>query len=380
MVRKQRKKRTNKYKSFNVYSNYLKKIKNSLLKKTVKYAFSYGNKNEKEYQLDMKLELYYKESQKRLKNLNESMSALKKREATLAILKEQLEHEIYETNLVITKLKMDEEKLAQLAVQEGQLLKEHGWITKKQKEQIEWFRNDNKKLSQFIHEEELLHIQSWKTTHSEKKQLCNAINLPISLKPCDTLLKQMDRWENIWIFEEDVDIIKYPSYLNVIKQPMSFSRCRQNLYNNNYKSLLHFAKDVNQIWENAKKFNPRGNKVHILADIYHKQFNKLLERAIGRQNQLEPHMLQKTIKLKLELKLFEKQKIENIPLTTNEINNLSGKLINLVPGQLGKVMKLVKKYQCLELGNINLKRTIDLKVLPISVLRQLQELVKRFAS
>lgn len=374
MYKKLRKKRRNNYRSFIFYN---KNKKNNLIKKKIKYSFCHGNKNEKEFQLDMKLELYYRESQKRLENLNENISVLRKREVTLLILKEQLEYDVNETNMAVRKLKIDEEKLAQLTIQEGQLLKEHGWITKKQKEQIEWFKKENKKLNQFVNEEELLHIQSWKSIKCSKKKLYNLIKLPIFLRPCDTILKQIDRWENIWIFEEDVDIIKYPSYINVIKRPMSFSRCRENLYNNKYKSILHFSKDVNQIWENAKKFNPPGNKVHVLADIYNKQFNKLLEKILSKKNQLESHMVKKSVSLKLDTMLMKKQNTENVFLINDELNELSRRLNNLPPKEFEKVIKLVKKYKCLEIGNLNLKKTTHLQVLPTYILRQLQKIVRK---
>jgi len=246
----------------------LNKSKVKLFQKDFKYASDYENKNEEEHQLDIKLDLYYKESQKRLKNLNDDILALKKREVTLTVLKKQLNFDINETDLAIRNLKRDENKirtripwLLQLSLQEGQLLKEHGWITKKQKEQIEWFIKENKKISQYIHEEELLHMHSSKRINCNKKKTFDSKQLPTFLKPCDTLLKHVDTWKNVWIFEEDVDTIKYPSYLEVVNKPMSFSQCRENLSRNKYKNLEQFGRDVNQIWENAKKFNPPGNKV-----------------------------------------------------------------------------------------------------------------------
>lgn len=53
----------------------------------------------------------------------------------------------------------------------------------------------------------------------------------------------------------------YKDYLDTISRPMCINQVRTNLYSGVYTNVNQFAKDMRQIWTNAKAYNPPSHQV-----------------------------------------------------------------------------------------------------------------------
>lgn len=92
--------------------------------------------------------------------------------------------------------------------------------------------------------------------------------MPVPMKKCNELLKELSRHHlSVW-FLEPVDYVKLniPEYPKIISQPMDFKTIRLNLEQGKYESPDAFAEHMRLVFRNAITFNQlRDNPVHIAA-------------------------------------------------------------------------------------------------------------------
>eukprot|EP00494_Astrolonche_serrata_P025121 UN25382 len=99
--------------------------------------------------------------------------------------------------------------------------------------------------------------------------------LPDYLRPCAGLLQTLYNSPNIEVFTQPVNTRIYTNYLRVVHRPMCLNDVRQNLFTRKYLDYRIFLKDINTIWQNAKKFNPIANRVHTWAQQFENKVRML---------------------------------------------------------------------------------------------------------
>jgi hypothetical protein len=79
-----------------------------------------------------------------------------------------------------------------------------------------------------------------------------------------------------WVFNVPVDVkmLKLHDYFKIIKHPMDLGTVKSRLSKNWYKSPKEFAEDVRLTFNNAMKYNEKGQDVHTMADTLLKIFEE----------------------------------------------------------------------------------------------------------
>jgi hypothetical protein len=57
----------------------------------------------------------------------------------------------------------------------------------------------------------------------------------------------------------------YPDYYDEIEKPITLPKIKARLKNGKYKSLEELHNALNIMFENAKKYNVEGSKIHIVS-------------------------------------------------------------------------------------------------------------------
>ena len=93
---------------------------------------------------------------------------------------------------------------------------------------------------------------------------------------CGELLGKLMKHQYGWVFNEPVDAkkLKLHDYYKIIKHPMDLGTVKSRLSKNWYKSPKEFAEDVRLTFNNAMKYNEKGQDVHAMADKLLKIFEE----------------------------------------------------------------------------------------------------------
>ena len=68
------------------------------------------------------------------------------------------------------------------------------------------------------------------------------------------------------VFGSPVDVSQFPQYPNVVKEPMDFGTMRVKVAEDQYADLQDFLADAQLVLDNARRFNPPGSDVHVMAN------------------------------------------------------------------------------------------------------------------
>lgn len=68
-----------------------------------------------------------------------------------------------------------------------------------------------------------------------------------------------------------------PDYFQKISQPMDLGTIKNNLENNNYSNSKAWATDINLVWSNAMRYNPKKNILYHIAEKLNQKCSKLLK-------------------------------------------------------------------------------------------------------
>ncbi|KAA8526777.1 hypothetical protein F0562_008994 [Nyssa sinensis] len=90
-----------------------------------------------------------------------------------------------------------------------------------------------------------------------------------ALKSCSNLLAKLMKHKHGWVFNTPVDAkaLDLHDYHDIIKHPMDLGTVKSRLAKNWYKSPREFAEDVRLTFRNAMAYNPKGQDVHIMAEL-----------------------------------------------------------------------------------------------------------------
>ncbi|KAI4321824.1 hypothetical protein MLD38_035158 [Melastoma candidum] len=133
-------------------------------------------------------------------------------------------------------------------------------------------------------------VQAKKMPSSEnkkvKKSSGNTVNSEASkfgldkqsslFKSCYSLLTKLMKHNYGWVFNAPVDVkgLGLHDYFTIIDQPMDLGTVKTKLSGCSYESPIEFAYDVRLTFQNAMKYNPPGQDVHLMADTLLKLFEK----------------------------------------------------------------------------------------------------------
>ena len=67
-------------------------------------------------------------------------------------------------------------------------------------------------------------------------------------------------------FAKPVDVNIFKDYPNVIKQPMDFATIKAKVDSGAYKGPQHFFDDMKLVFSNARRYNPPGSDVNLMAN------------------------------------------------------------------------------------------------------------------
>ena len=128
-----------------------------------------------------------------------------------------------------------------------------------------------------------------KTTKNQKLQRKRLQVIILTMNPTDiqicrdviTALRS-DKYKNTnYLFQEAVDVKIFPTYTQLVKQPMDLGTAATNLENNSYDRKENFFADVALCFDNTKAFhehNPDNAWIILMGD----QMNKFLDKEIKR--------------------------------------------------------------------------------------------------
>lgn len=55
------------------------------------------------------------------------------------------------------------------------------------------------------------------------------------------------------------------NYLDIIKEPMDFSKIEQNLKSGEYQTATQFHADISKVWHNSYSYNDKTSKIYKLT-------------------------------------------------------------------------------------------------------------------
>ena len=96
---------------------------------------------------------------------------------------------------------------------------------------------------------------------SEEEQV-DTTTLPRETQQCLKILDELrGKQQIVEPFLMPVDTKEYPTYTNVVKEPMDLGTIAKKLKRLVYVNRDAFRRDVMLVWENARRFNPPGHKI-----------------------------------------------------------------------------------------------------------------------
>ena len=72
----------------------------------------------------------------------------------------------------------------------------------------------------------------------------------------------------------------FPFYNQIITHPMDLGTVKSKIEKETYTDKTSCLQDINQVWLNAKKFNPNTHVVHQAADFLQKQMFVMLQNLV----------------------------------------------------------------------------------------------------
>ncbi|KAH9858258.1 hypothetical protein C2E23DRAFT_892071 [Lenzites betulinus] len=134
-----------------------------------------------------------------------------------------------------------------------------------------------------------------------KAKKAPAQTTPLNDKKCREILKTLSKLPEVPIFMRPVDPIGdgCPTYFDEIKEPMDFGTIGTKLNEGKYSTMEEFAKDVEQIFQNCRAFNPPTTYPVLCADaverVWKKEWAKATERKLSYAEKRSLQGLMKTL-------------------------------------------------------------------------------------
>ncbi|XP_019182781.1 PREDICTED: transcription factor GTE7-like isoform X2 [Ipomoea nil] len=101
------------------------------------------------------------------------------------------------------------------------------------------------------------------------------------MRRCKQILEKLMKRKYGWIFNKPVDVkrLGLHDYNLIIKNPMDLGTVKSKLDRNEYKTPQDFAADVRLTFNNAMIYNPKGEQVHVMAELFLNSFEDMFKTA-----------------------------------------------------------------------------------------------------
>lgn len=112
------------------------------------------------------------------------------------------------------------------------------------------------------------------------------------MKECKQILMTLMKQKYGWVFNKPVDVerLRLYDYYQIIKHPMDLGTIKTRLNKKVYKSALEFAADVRLTFDNAMKYNPKGQDVHTMAEsmlaAFEEMFGPVYQQCLAEHRKL----------------------------------------------------------------------------------------------
>lgn len=105
--------------------------------------------------------------------------------------------------------------------------------------------------------------------------------MAVMMKKCKQILMALRKHPYAWVFNKPLDVkaLGLHDYFQIIDRPMDLGTVRTKLERKIYRLPLDFAADVRLTFENALKYNPKGQDVHTMAEIMLSSFEGMFQPA-----------------------------------------------------------------------------------------------------
>uniref|UniRef100_A0A0D9UYA1 Bromo domain-containing protein n=1 Tax=Leersia perrieri TaxID=77586 RepID=A0A0D9UYA1_9ORYZ len=109
-------------------------------------------------------------------------------------------------------------------------------------------------------------------------------------KTCGALLARLMKHKHSWVFNTPVDAsaLGLHDYHTIITKPMDLGTVKSKLAAGHYKSPREFAADVRLTFQNAMRYNPKGQDVHFMAEQLLNMFEEKWPEIEAEVAQLSP--------------------------------------------------------------------------------------------
>uniref|UniRef100_A0A0E0BZ07 Bromo domain-containing protein n=1 Tax=Oryza meridionalis TaxID=40149 RepID=A0A0E0BZ07_9ORYZ len=109
-------------------------------------------------------------------------------------------------------------------------------------------------------------------------------------KSCGALLARLMKHKHSWVFNTPVDAsaLGLHDYHTIITKPMDLGTVKSRLAAGHYKSPREFAGDVRLTFQNAMRYNPKGQDVHFMAEQLLNMFEEKWPEIEAEVAQLSP--------------------------------------------------------------------------------------------
>nr|GMC95019.1 transcription factor GTE2-like [Ipomoea batatas] len=101
------------------------------------------------------------------------------------------------------------------------------------------------------------------------------------MRRCKQILEKLMKRKYGWIFNKPVDVkrLGLHDYNLIIKTPMDLGTVKSKLDRNEYKTPQDFAADVRLTFNNAMIYNPKGEQVYVMAELFLNSFEDMFKTA-----------------------------------------------------------------------------------------------------
>ncbi|KAG8053021.1 hypothetical protein GUJ93_ZPchr0001g32185 [Zizania palustris] len=109
-------------------------------------------------------------------------------------------------------------------------------------------------------------------------------------KSCATVLARLMKHKHSWVFNTPVDAsaLGLHDYHTIITKPMDLGTVKSRLAAGHYKSPREFATEVRLTFQNAMRYNPKGQDVHFMAEQLLNMFEEQWPEIEAEVTQLSP--------------------------------------------------------------------------------------------
>ena len=203
-----------------------------------------------------------------------------------------------------------------------------------------------------------------------------------SLEACKNVLDEIMEMESSYPFSQPVDVVSYPSYLQIIKTPMDFGTIARKFQDKAYSNSKEFVHDMNLVFNNAITYNQPGSDIYITTELLQAEFRTRMSKLkpIASSRKRRKTSTKEVSSVSTVTETADTSTVaEEVQMTINERRELGKAIASLSSDQLEKIVKLVQEYLPHKVQEDTVEIELEVDTLDNSFLRTLERCVKSFS-